>query len=73
MGGSMASQLTFSSLTDASEAIREGRISSLKLTEHIIKRIERHNPALNAIVTFTKTEAIAQAKKQTRHSREAKS
>jgi amidase len=62
MGGSIASELTFASLTQAAEAIREGKITSLELTEHIIRRIERHNPALNAIVTFTKTEAIAQAK-----------
>jgi amidase len=62
MGGLMASELTFASLTQAAEAIRDGKITSLELTEHIIQRIERHNPALNAIVTFTKTEAIAQAK-----------
>ncbi|MBC8223375.1 amidase, partial [Candidatus Bathyarchaeota archaeon] len=58
----MAPELTFASLSQAAEAIRDGRITSLELTEHIIRRIERHNPALNAIVTFTKTEAIAQAK-----------
>ena len=62
MGGLMASELTFASLTQAAEAIRDGKITSLELTEHIIQRIERHNPPLNAIVTFTKTEAIAQAK-----------
>ena len=62
MGRSKASELTFASLTKAVEAIREGNISSLELTEHIIRRNEKYNPALNAIVTFTKAEAIAQAK-----------
>jgi amidase len=62
MEGSIAAELTFASLTRAAEAIRDGRITSMELTEHIIRRIERHNPALNAIVTFTKDEAIAQAK-----------
>ena len=62
MGGPIASGLTFVSLTQAAKAIRDGKITSLELTEHIIRRIERHNPALNAIVTFTKTEALAQAK-----------
>ena len=62
MGRSMASELTFASLTKTAEAIWDGKITSLELTEHIIRRIERHNPVLNAIVTFTKTEAIAQAK-----------
>jgi amidase len=61
MGSSIATELTFTSLTQAVEAIRNDRITSLELTEHIIRRIERHNPALNAIVTFTKNEAIAQA------------
>ena len=62
MGGPIASELTFASLTRAAQAIRDGEITSLELTEHIIQRIERHNPALNAIVTFTKADAIAQAK-----------
>jgi amidase len=57
-----ASDLTFSSLIHAAQAIREGKITSLELTKHIIERIEKHNPELNAIVTFTKTEAITQAK-----------
>ena len=62
MGGSTAPELTFASLTQVAKAIRDGKITSLELTEHIIRRIERHNPALNAIVTFTKAEATSQAK-----------
>jgi amidase len=58
----MVSDLTFASLTQAAEAIRDGKITSLELTEQIIQRIEKYNPSLNAIVTFTKTEAKAQAK-----------
>jgi amidase len=56
------SELTFASLTQAAEAVREGRITSLELTEYMVQRIERFNAALNAIVTFTKTEALIRAK-----------
>jgi amidase len=62
MEGSIATKLTFASLTQTVEAIREGRITSQELTEHIIERIARHNPTLNAVITLTKNEAIAQAK-----------
>ena len=62
MGSINVSELTFASLTQAAEAVREGRITSLELTEHMVQRIERFNPTLNAIVTFTKAEAIARAK-----------
>lgn len=62
MGSINVSELTFVSLTQAAEAVREGRVTSLELTEHMVQRIERFNPALNAIVTFTKAEAITRAK-----------
>lgn len=62
MGSINVSELTFASLTQAAEAVREGRVTSLELTEHMVQRIERFNPALNAIVTFTKAEAITRAK-----------
>ncbi|MDP6048027.1 MAG: amidase family protein [Candidatus Bathyarchaeota archaeon] len=58
----MAVRLTFSSLKNAAKMIRDGKITSLELTEHLVRRIEKHNPAINAIVTFTKEEALAQAK-----------
>ena len=62
MGSFEVSELTFASLAHAAEAVREGRVTSLELTEHMVQRIERINPALNAIVTFTKVEALARAK-----------
>jgi amidase len=41
--------------------VRSGEISSLELVQHILKRIERFNPALNAIVTLLQDEALARA------------
>ena len=53
MGSVELSELTFASLAQAAEAVREGRVTSLELTEHMVQRIERFNPALNAIVSET--------------------
>ena len=38
-----------------------GRCSSVELTRHFLARIERFNPALNALVTVTAEEALAAA------------
>ncbi len=53
--------LTFASLTEVAKAIKEGQITSLELTEHMTNRIEKFNPDLNAIVTFTKENALTRA------------
>lgn len=57
-----ASGLEFASALDAAQAIKKGRISSLELTQHILDRIDRYNPSINAIVILTKDEALAQAR-----------
>ncbi|MCP4516157.1 MAG: amidase, partial [Delftia sp.] len=41
----------FSSATDMLHALRQGQLSAVELLELHLRRIERHNPALNAIVT----------------------
>jgi amidase len=45
-------KLTMLSATQAAEAISSGQISARELVEAILGQIERHNPALNAIVTL---------------------
>ncbi|MGD2201485.1 MAG: amidase, partial [Candidatus Bathyarchaeota archaeon] len=57
-----SSDLPFSSATQVAAAIRGGGITSLRLTECILERIDRLNPALNAIVTLTRDKALATAK-----------
>lgn len=52
----------FGTLTEASRAVRSGVISSLELTKHILERINRYNPSLNAIVTLLQDEAMARAR-----------
>jgi len=56
------SDLVFSSAHDAASAIRRGEVTSLALTELIFHRIERFNPALNAVVTLMREEALARAR-----------
>jgi amidase len=55
------SELIFASAGEAARAIREGVVSSLQLTKHILKRIDRYNPALNAVITLLKDEALERA------------
>lgn len=54
--------MAFASTVEASTAIRRGQISSVELTKHILKRIEKYNPSLNAIVTLIEDEALARAR-----------
>ena len=52
------SDLVFSSAHEAADAIRRGAVSSLALMECILDRIDRFNPALNAVVTLMREEAL---------------
>lgn len=49
------------SLADASRAIRRRDVSSRELTLACLKRIEEHNPRINALITVRREEALAQA------------
>jgi len=51
------SQLTLLSATEQLALLREEKISPLELAEEHIREIERLNPRLNAIVTFTDLDA----------------
>jgi Asp-tRNA(Asn)/Glu-tRNA(Gln) amidotransferase A subunit family amidase len=46
--GGTARELDFTSALRVAEAIRAKRVSSVELTRHVFKRIDRFNPAINA-------------------------
>ena len=56
------SDLTFASALEAARAIRRGDISSLELTRYILERIEQYNPALNAVITILRDDALDRAR-----------
>jgi aspartyl-tRNA(Asn)/glutamyl-tRNA(Gln) amidotransferase subunit A len=49
------------SLAELSAALRARKFSSVELTRHFLTRIERHNKTLNAFITTTVEQALAQA------------
>jgi len=49
-------------ITELSQGLHAKQFSSLELTEHFLARIRQHNPSLNAFVTITEEQALAQAK-----------
>ena len=52
----------FADATAAAAAIRAGALSAEELTRHTLQRIERFNPALNAVVTLLPEQALRQAR-----------
>lgn len=50
------------SALELAHGIRTGRFTSVAVTEHFIERIERLNPALNAVVVFRPQQAREQAR-----------
>ena len=56
------SDLTFASAIEAARSIQKGEVSSLELTKHILDRIERYNPTLNAVITILKDDALDRAR-----------
>ena len=55
-------ELTSLTLEEASRRVRDKSISPVELTRACLDRIERLNPKLNAFVTVTAEQALAQAK-----------
>jgi len=51
------------SLTELSELLRSGKVSSVQLTEFFLARIKAHDDKLNSFITVTETAAIASAQK----------
>jgi aspartyl-tRNA(Asn)/glutamyl-tRNA(Gln) amidotransferase subunit A len=48
-------------LAELADELRARRVSSMELTRHFLERIEAHDATLNAFVTVTADEALAQA------------
>src|SRR6202161_193520 len=49
------------SIGELGQSLKLGQISSVELTRHFLARIERLNPALNALITLTADAALAAA------------
>src|SRR6202162_1626883 len=49
------------SIGELGQSLRLGQISSVELTRHFLGRIERLNPALNALITLTAEQALIAA------------
>src|SRR5688572_18177288 len=54
------------SLTEAADALRRGKVSSLELTRAAIERAQKLGPALNCFALLDADEALAAAKKADR-------
>ena len=57
----MMSDLHLKSIAELSAGLQAGDFSSVELTQHFLDRIERFDGELNALVTLTKDQALAQA------------
>ena len=60
--GADAEDLCWLTLQEASERVRRKEISSLELTRACLQRIEKLNSRLNAFITVTRDQALAQAR-----------
>ena len=49
------------SIGELADRLAKRQISSAELTQHFLGRIERLNPALNAMITLTAKQALADA------------
>jgi amidase len=52
----------YGTATEAARAIRSGTISSRELVELAYRRIEKHNPTINAFITLREEDALQEAK-----------
>jgi aspartyl-tRNA(Asn)/glutamyl-tRNA(Gln) amidotransferase subunit A len=50
-------------LAELNEGLRARRFSSVEITRHYLARLERLNPALNAVITVTAEQALAAAQR----------
>jgi len=54
-------ELHFQSATSLARAIRDGELGARELLEHFLDRVDRHNPALNAVIQQDRSGARARA------------
>lgn len=55
-------ELAFYSVGELGELIRTKQITSTELTKFFIERLEKYNPVLHCVITFTEGRALQQAK-----------
>ena len=58
----MSSELTYMPATQLAQAIRSRQVSSVEVTEHFLRRIERLDSQLNAYLTLVPDQALADAR-----------
>ncbi len=56
-------QLEFLELSELRKQLDDKTISSVELTKYFLDRIKSHNPELNAFITITEDQALAEAEK----------
>jgi Asp-tRNA(Asn)/Glu-tRNA(Gln) amidotransferase A subunit family amidase len=56
-------EAAFWPVTHLAELVRTRKATSVELTEMYLARLEKHNPLLNCVVTFTKDLALTQARR----------
>ncbi len=56
------SDFVFLSATELAEGIASGRFSSVEVLEAYLARVDRYNPALNALVVDVRESALARAR-----------
>ena len=57
----METEITRLSLAEAAELVKQAKISPVELTSACLRKIEQHNPVLNAFITVTADSALAEA------------
>lgn len=55
-------ELAYLEISRIRKLLDEKQISSVELTKHFLDAIKKHNPEINAFITITEEEALAQAK-----------
>jgi aspartyl-tRNA(Asn)/glutamyl-tRNA(Gln) amidotransferase subunit A len=58
--------LSFAKIEELSSLLAKRKVSPVELTEHFLRRIERYNPKLNALLTVTAERALADARRAER-------
>ncbi|HET9399576.1 MAG TPA: amidase, partial [Candidatus Acidoferrales bacterium] len=65
-----AGNISFATISEVSVLLRKREISPVELAEHILGRIEKYQPALNAFISVTRDRALADARaSELRHKR----
>ena len=61
--GSTLMTNAFSTISELAQGLRQREISSVEITQECLRRIDRLNPSLNALITVTAESALAEARR----------